>query len=93
MDLGFLEKSLAKLELKPDAMKGVIENCVDNGKGSEKEVARIFENEYQTHVIERKLAILQVISEILVVTGAKKETGYMKAMSAKLKNYFEEISK
>lgn len=74
-------------------IKGISEYCILNSRGCENEVAKIIDEEYQTHVIEQKLAILEVISEIFIMTGTKGETRFLKLIGGRVKNYIEDISR
>ena len=51
MDLSYLEKALRKIELRFEMISGIAEYCVLNSKGCENEVAKIIDEEYQTHII------------------------------------------
>ena len=93
MDLSYFEKSLSGLEIGKEGIKGVVEYCINNSKGSESEVAKIIDNEYQTHVIDSKPAILEVISELFLHTGTKGETRFLKLIGSRVKNYIEEIAR
>ena len=93
MDLSYLEKALRKIELKNEMIKGISEYCVLNSKGCENEVAKIIDEEYQTHIVEQKLAIFQAIHEIFVDTAAKGETRFLKLIGGRVKNYIEDITR
>jgi hypothetical protein len=71
MDLGHLEKLISSIDLKKEMVRSIAEYCVINNKENENEIAKILETEFYrpTTKVIQKIAILDVVSEIFLMTG------------------------